>query len=140
MNTSTSALHRLLNLEATPCVWVLLSDDESDLDSTPSLEGVFPSHAEAEKARALMQAAEDAAGGKLHYCLTSCLTFDTAESFTKLRAKETPAALSQEDIERIRALRDRGFAITVFTPSEIPEHLSVEDVEGLMIAAVNDRI
>lgn len=75
----------MLRLETMACVWLLASEHDDD-ESFPSFEGAFPSYAEAEKARAFMQAANDAQQGKLHFSLTSTLTFDSADSYIKRAA------------------------------------------------------
>lgn len=42
--------------------------------------------------------------------------------------------LNPTELEMIRALRERGFAITVFTPEEL-DRAWVEEVEDAMISA-----
>lgn len=48
-------------------------------------------------------------------------------------------ALTPEDITYLRGLRDRGFAVSVFTPGEMPDS-SQEDVEDAMVAGGWDKI
>ena len=50
-----------------------------------------------------------------------------------------PEALSEQEIACLRALRARGFAVAVFTPSEIGES-DPESVEDSMIEAGWRRI
>lgn len=44
--------------------------------------------------------------------------------------------LAQADIEYLRGLRERGFAVCIFTPKEL-EHSNREGVEDIMCSAGN---